>query len=360
MINNNCILGYKGNKEDENEKKDEIKVYDTFLEDIETSFISENYNTTNLENGNDESFEMGKIKITLTTSENQYNNQNNNISTINLGKCEDLLRENYNISHNEKIYMKKIDIHQERLEISKIEFDIYQKLNGKLNKLNKLICENETINLNIPFETEKNLDEVNISSPYYKDLCYIAKSDDGTDISLYVRKKYFKIVCQDDCFFTSYNDTIKQANCTCKMQNTPKSILDMDINIKKLFKNIPDIKNIANIGLLKCYQNLFSKMGILYNIEFYILIIVLIIHINCMILFYKKQFIKIRKQIKDIIFSIKNIELINLNENENNKQKKESLNKSNKLSNQILHKKNKRNLQIKKSKIQQCLKKTQN
>ena len=344
-INNNCILGYRANKEDENEKNLEIKIYDTFLEDIETYFISENYNTTNLENGNDESFELGKIKITLTTSENQYNNQNNSISTINLGKCEDLLKEYYKISHNEKIYMKKIDIHQERLEIYKIEFDIYQKLNGKLNKLNKIVCKNETINLNIPFETDKNLDEFNISSEYYKDLCYIAKSDNGTDISLYVRKKYFKIVCQDNCFFINYNDTTKQANCICNIQITPKSIIDMDINITKLFENIPDIKNIANIGLLKCYQNLFSKNGILYNIGFCVSMIILIIHIHCMIIFYKKQFKKIRKQIKDIIFSIKNIELINLNENENNKPKKEILNKSNKLSNKILHEKKKRNLQ---------------
>ena len=66
-----------------------------------------------------------------------------------------------------------------------------------------------------------------------------------------------------------------------------------------------------------------------------------------MIIFYKKQFKKIRIQIKDIIFSIKNIELINLNENENNKPKNESLNKSNKLSNKILHEKKKRNLQKK-------------
>ena len=48
------------------------------------------------------------MTITLTTSQNQKNNINNNMSVIDLGACETLLRNYYNISNNETIYMKKI------------------------------------------------------------------------------------------------------------------------------------------------------------------------------------------------------------------------------------------------------------
>ena len=59
------------------------------------------------------------------------NNANNNISTIDLGECETLLRNSYNISNNETLYIKKIDVKQERMKIPKIEYDIYFKLPGK-------------------------------------------------------------------------------------------------------------------------------------------------------------------------------------------------------------------------------------
>ena len=66
-----------------------------------------------IENGNEEIIELNEIKIILTTSENQENKKNENISTIYLEKCEKLLRDHYNIPDNEKIYMKKIEVPQE-------------------------------------------------------------------------------------------------------------------------------------------------------------------------------------------------------------------------------------------------------
>ena len=55
--------------------------------------------------------EYSNLLITLTTSSNQKNNINNTqISTIDLAECEILLRKYYNISDNETLYMKKIDI----------------------------------------------------------------------------------------------------------------------------------------------------------------------------------------------------------------------------------------------------------
>ena len=63
------------------------------------------------------------------------------MTSIDLGQCETLLRNYYNISDDKLLYMKKIDVTQEGLKIPKVEFDIYCKLNGSnLIKLNKTIC----------------------------------------------------------------------------------------------------------------------------------------------------------------------------------------------------------------------------
>ena len=89
----------------ENSKEKEIKYYDNILKIIENEFTSEIYNTSNLDTGYDEIIKNDKIKITLTTSDNQRNNKNNNMTRIDLGKCEIILRNFYNISINESLYI---------------------------------------------------------------------------------------------------------------------------------------------------------------------------------------------------------------------------------------------------------------
>ena len=81
----------------------------------------------------------------------------------------------------------------------------------------------------------------------------------------------------------------------------------MDINKTKLYQNFVDIKNIANIQILTCYNKLFIINNLLFNIGSYILIAVLIFHIVSLFVFYSKQFDVLKKIIKDIISAIKKI-----------------------------------------------------
>ena len=132
----NILINNEGNKT-EKTKDEEIKYYDNILKIIENEFTSENYDTFNLEHGQDDIIKTEKIITTLTTSENQKNNKNNNMTRIDLGECETLLRNFYNISINETLYIKKIDIIMEGMKALKVEYDIYAKLFGKnLIKLN--------------------------------------------------------------------------------------------------------------------------------------------------------------------------------------------------------------------------------
>ena len=65
----------------------------------------------------------------------------NNIAIIELGECENELRKFYNLSENDIIYMKKVEVKQEGTQIPKIEYDVYCKLSGtKLERLNITIC----------------------------------------------------------------------------------------------------------------------------------------------------------------------------------------------------------------------------
>ena len=237
MIQN--MLKTERNETEKISKEEEIKFNDNILKSIEEGFISENYDTSNLDKGEDEIIKTEKMTITFTTSQNQKDNKNNNMSTIDLGECETLLRNYYNLSMNETLYMKKIDVVQEGMKSTKVEYDVYSKLNGNnLVKLNLTVCGSTKISISIPFIIDEGLDKLNMSSGYYNDICYTTTSEDGTDISLKDRQTEFidkdKVVCQEDCDFSEYDYETFKAKCSCEVKETPASVADMNINKAKL------------------------------------------------------------------------------------------------------------------------------
>ena len=85
-------------------------------------FISDDYDTSEIENGNNDVLNYEEMTITLTSIKNQKNDENKgNLSTINIGEWERLLKEAYNIPDDETLFIKKIDVKEEGW--------IYQKLN---------------------------------------------------------------------------------------------------------------------------------------------------------------------------------------------------------------------------------------
>ena len=125
----NDILNNEKNETKEKNKEEEIKAYDKIIYNVEDIFTSGNYDTSNLDKGEDQVIKTEKLTITLTTTQNQKNNTDTNMTLLDLGECETLLRGHYNISDNEFLYMKKMDIKQEGMKIPKIEYDVYYKEN---------------------------------------------------------------------------------------------------------------------------------------------------------------------------------------------------------------------------------------
>jgi len=296
----------KGNEEEK--KSQEIKIQNKIIENVEKDFTSDKFNNSNIENGKEEVIETNKITITLTTTENQINNINKNANTtmINLSNCENLLREAYYISDEEKIYMRKIDVIDEGYDIPYVKYDVYSKINGSsLVKLNLTICKNSKVDIFIPITISESLDKLNTSSGYFNDICYISSSNSGTDITLKDRKEEFievkKALCQEGCDFTDYDYKNKKAQCSCDVKESSNNYADMKFDEEKIFKNFIDIKNIANINILKCYKSLFSKNGIIRNIGSYIIISIILFHIISIFIFYKYQFDEIKDKINVII-----------------------------------------------------------
>ena len=306
-------------------KKEELnEYYDSILGTIENFFSLRIYDTSNIDKGEEEQISIGKMQVTLTTSENQKKNIYNdtyvtNNTLIDLNECEISLRAFYNISNDTSLYIQKIDVTQEGMQIPKVEFDVYSRLGGKkLQKLNLSICQNDKINIYTNIDSISNLDIINPTSGYYTDVCYPTTSDVGTDIILNDRKKEFveknKTVCQEDCNFVGYNFNTKRVNCSCDVKEASLFFENIIINRNKLYHNFLDINSIANIDFLFCYKMLFTKKGLLKNIGSYIVLLIILFHIICIIIFYIKSYPKLKKKI-NYIFKCK----INLSTTTGNK-----------------------------------------
>ena len=99
-------------------------------------------------------------------------NSKTNTTSIDLGKCEKQLKNYYNISENESLYILKMDIQQEGYKIPKIQYEVYYPLNhdSKLCLLNLSICEDININLHLPLTLNGNLEQYNPNREFYNDI----------------------------------------------------------------------------------------------------------------------------------------------------------------------------------------------
>ena len=310
---NNFSLNNK-NMSNTNHKKERYPYYfqygneATNLNDF-SSYKNKNYN-----------IEYQKDKLNNNSNSNiVYRNEN-----YNLNWYENFKKSNFYNQWNNN----KIDIEQEGMKTPKVVYDIYSKLSGnQLKQLNLSLCNNTKLSLYLPFELSENIDILNASSGYYNDICYPTTSDKGTDIPLKDRQKNFveenKAVCPDDCFFEDYDEEKKRAQCSCQVKPSPSFFADMKINKTELYKNFLDIKNIANIKILICYQRLFDKLGILKNVGSYVLIFIFLLHFIFICMFCIKYSNILNKKIKEIVLAIKQIKFINAI-----KEKKGNLNKN--------------------------------
>jgi len=120
--------------------------------------ILDNYKKIDELNGNILETKIKDILFTLMTTDNQKNNLYNNKSSINLGKCENIIKFVYNISYNDSLYIFKIEKKEELMKIPKIEYELYYPLyNDELIKLNLFECKGMKIDILIPVSIDEDI-----------------------------------------------------------------------------------------------------------------------------------------------------------------------------------------------------------
>ena len=218
---------------------------DKIFTQIKENILNNNYT------GKNTIIQRENVAIQISTLEDQKNNNNQNISSIDLVECEDILKTHYKTSNNKSIIVVKTDIKNEDLSSIYVQYELYDPDN--LTQLNLDLCKDVKIIINVPVD----LDEDTISlydslsqfgynlfdskDAFYNDICTTYTSQNGTDMILTDRQKEIYSVngnislCQNGCEFELYDSNTKKAKCNCNVQTESTNTDIEKINyIKKL------------------------------------------------------------------------------------------------------------------------------
>ena len=247
--------------------------------------------------------EEKNILYQITTSDNQNNKIYYNLSTIKLGKCEQIIKDKNNLTENESLIIFKIEYYIEGYNIPIIDYEVHNPRTK--NKIELNLCKNEEIFIIHPVTIDENeLFKYNPESEFYNDICYAYTTIDKTDIILNDRRKEFLennlTLCENNCKFNGYSTELHSVLCKCNIKEDLLLIFNSNFDIQKLTFNFAEIKDKINLKVMKCYYLLFTVEGIKNNLANYILICILFLYTTFSIIFCIKGYNKLILKIKEI------------------------------------------------------------
>ena len=206
-----------------------------------------------------------------------------NLTIIDIDKCEDVLRAHYEINDNiSLIFLKSENINSNPSE-KNVQYEIYEALNK--TRLNLSLCSEVNINLYFPIElnhetqklyedlNKQGYDLFNINDKFYQDICTPYKSQNGTDILLSDRindiysKNNNLTTCQQNCEYSYYLPETKLLKCKCNVNIEPIDYKNQqNFSAKKIYESFYDVLKYSNYKMLKCYKLILNNKTIFSNI----------------------------------------------------------------------------------------------
>ena len=319
ILNESNIINHE---EEEKEKNDFLNVPGFFEEEqIMNSIISSNEENIEispeyiLNNKNEiikqinigENIEM-ETKVFKLTIHPTNSSPPKNTTYVEFSECEQLLRNNNNISNSSIITFFQLEEYNENPNalIKQIKYSAYDE---NKEELDLSLCEDIETQIHYAIKNNSNLnissingfkslgyDILNIKDKFFTDLCQ-SYSDSGNDMILSDRIKFLYknySLCEEGCSYNNIDIENMMILCDCKIQGNISTITKSYAIFEKENTNFFD----SNIGVIKCYNLVFNFTNKSGNIGFIIFLIMFIIYIIFIVIY----FIKGIKPVKDYLF----------------------------------------------------------
>ena len=265
-IKNNCT-----NEEIKNNKCQEGEITFCQIENIKNELLKSNKTNKIIKTKN--------VIIQLSTIDDQKDSDNPEVSNIDLGECEKILKDKNNIKEDQSLKIFKLDIKTEDLSSTYVYYEVYNPTMTK--KLILDVCKDVKITISSPIILDDNIELIynslsesgynlfNENDSFYNDICATYTTVNGTDILLSDRKKDLfastqnQTMCQTGCELESYNSTKKKAICNCNIkQKTTVNDLSVDnlFDKKEISSSFYKTLSNSNFQVLKCFKLLYSSL----------------------------------------------------------------------------------------------------
>ena len=290
--------------------------------------------------GENNIYQTENVVLQLSKLEDQINNNNSSISSIDLGKCEEILKQKYNIPNDESLIIFKSDIRSENSLSTFVQYEIYHP--DTLAPLDINECYEEQITISVPVnlneETLNLYDSLSISGynlfdkndSFYNDICATYTTENGRDMSMNDRQNAIEEtggslnLCQTGCQIKSFNSENMKIICDCDVKSTKTISSFREIEFTtNLMNNLFRGLEYSNYKVLRCYKLLLDFESLKLNIGF---ILMTIIFISLLIMFIL-YIIKGRKKLEYYIQAILKNKSVYINNRKklNKKQNEKSM-----------------------------------
>ena len=254
-----------------------------------------------------------ELEFLKDKSKNTYN-----LSIIDLGQCESLLKKENNINENDSLIFIKSEITSKKASEKNIKFDAYNPYNKE--KLNISLCEEIPVNIYFPMElsqeTKKLYDKMknigydmfNINDPFYQDICTPFDSPDGTDVLLTDRIDYIyyndDTKCQPNCKYSQYSIESQYLNCSCSTNENAKIEHKKSdkFNAKKLYYSFYEVLKYSNYDIIKCYNIILNIDDIKVNKGCIIVILYFFSYLLCFFIFMFRGIIPLKIKLRNALY----------------------------------------------------------
>ena len=245
-------------------------------------------------------------QISILSNKNMYEN----LTYIDIGDCENLLKSYHKINANDDLILFKVEYLIEEFRIPIVEYTIFSK-DGRI-ELNLGICQDLNFIYYIPVDINQTDEfKYNPISDYNSKLCFQYTTESNTDIILYERRKEFNnynlSLCESDCIYIQYENNKVKCECPVKTEFNKFLTKNDDEKNDLIFRFQNNHLEKYNFGVLKCFKMVFNKKNILKNLATMIYLGIMAFNIISMLVFcirgYKIIYIQV-KLLSDEFYSI--------------------------------------------------------
>ena len=274
-----CSLNSTESKLEEAEFKEEILISNMtdaelnisidqeFIDQYENMSNEDFINFINTKISDNLEIEIGSAKIKLSETKE-----------LDFSECEQVLRKHYSLPDSENINFKSLNLGNSENQ--------YSAFTGS-KELDMSLCKGIPIKQKVKITNETNLDleaiskykelginVLDVDDPFFNEICY-SYSEKGNDIILEDRRQDIHqsfTECNQGCKVSDVNTEDMIAICDCKV--TDNFTLDLNSSNDEEFEEISLLD--SNIGVVKCYNLVFSFKDKENNMGFWIFSILLL------------------------------------------------------------------------------------